>query len=110
MIATTGFLIASALASAAPAQAPVQNGFSGLWTQWSGVNAQSIQAEARREPAPAEGPLRAGSPELGARVGDVVRAGNCAEGERIARAAGDFPLVEAVRAHCTGAIQAVSRH
>ena len=110
MISTTGLLIASALASAAPAQPAAQSGFSGLWTRWSGVNADSLQAEARGAPAPAEGPLRAGSPELGQRVGDEVRSGNCTEGERLARAAGDFPLLEAVRAHCrTGAVQAVSR-
>jgi hypothetical protein len=38
-----------------------------------------------------------------------VRAGDCEEGERVARAAGDFPLVEAVRAHCRTATPAVSR-
>jgi hypothetical protein len=37
---------------------------------------------------------------LGRRVGEVVRAGDCAEGERIAREAGDFALVNAVRDHC----------
>ena len=109
MLSMTGFLLASALASAAPAQSAAQSGFSGLWTRWSGVNAESLDAEARRAPAPSEGSLRPGSPELGARVGEVVRAGDCEEGERIARAAGDFPLVEAVRAHCRGAVQAVSR-
>jgi len=109
MTSMTGILLGFALASAAPAQTPAQSGFSGLWTRWAGVNAQSLQAETRAAPAPSEGPLRAGSAELGQRVGDEVRNGNCAEGERIARAAGDFPLVEAVRTHCRGAIQAVSR-
>jgi hypothetical protein len=110
MIATTGFLLASALASAAPGQ-PAAPGFSGLWTRWSGVNAESLQAETTRAaPVQAEGVYRAGSPELGARVGEEVRGGNCAEGERLARAAGDFPLLEAVRIHCrAGAVQAVSR-
>jgi len=111
MIIMTGYLVASALASAAPVQPVAADpGYSGLWTQWSGANGESLRAEASRQaPAAPSGPLRAGSPELGARVGDVVRAGDCAEGERLARAAGDFPLVEAVRMHCRGAVQAVSR-
>jgi hypothetical protein len=111
MTLTTGILLASALASAAPAQPAAQGGFSGLWTPWSGVNAESLRAETiRAAPARAEGAYRPGSPELGARVGEEVRGGNCAEGERLARAAGDFPLLEAVRAHCrSGAVQAVSR-
>jgi hypothetical protein len=114
MIAPAPILLAAALAAAAPAQQPAvpgQQGFSGLWTQWNNANSASLQAEVRRQQAPApSGPLRAGSPELGARVGEIVRAGDCEEGERVARAAGDFPLVEAVRAHCRPAIQAVSRH
>jgi hypothetical protein len=112
MIVTSGLLLATALASAAPEQpAAPGGGFSGLWTRWSGVNAESLQAEtARAAPAPSEGAYRPGSPELGARVGEEVRGGNCIEGERLARAAGDFPLLEAVRAHCrSGAVQAVSR-
>jgi hypothetical protein len=108
MIAT--FLIASALASAAPAPArPADPSYSGLWTRWSTANGEALRAEAARQaPAAPSGPLRAGSPELGARVGEIVRAGDCEEGERVARAAGDFPLVEAVRAHCRPAIPAVS--
>jgi len=107
----TGYLLAAALASAAPAQPAAPSGFSGLWTPWSGVNAESLRAEtARAATGPSEGPLRPGSPELGQRVGEEVRNGNCAEGERLARAAGDFPLLDAVRAHCrSGAVQAVSR-
>jgi hypothetical protein len=113
MIATTGFLIASALASAAPTPAAVPDaGFSGLFTRWSGANDEALRAEASRvAPAVPAGPLRAGTPELGARVGEIVRAGDCEEGERVARAAGDFPLVDAVRAHCRRrAVQAVSQH
>jgi hypothetical protein len=111
MTLMTGYLIASALASAAPAQAAAPDpGFSGLWTRWSGVNSEALRAETTRAaPAAPAGPLRAGSPELGQRVGEIVRAGDCAGGERLAREAGDFPLVEAVRSHCRGAIQAVSR-
>ena len=110
MIVITGYLIASALASAAPAPAAAPDPYAGLWTRWSGANSEALRAEAARQaPAARSGPVRSGSPELGARVGEIVRAGDCEEGERVARAAGDFPLVEAVRAHCRGAVQAVSR-
>jgi hypothetical protein len=118
----TSVLLASAAAAAAQTPAPPPqgasqaNGFAGLWTRWGGVNRDSIQAEARRPPAapPAVqgvwGAMQPGSPALGERVGEVVRAGDCEGGERIAREAGDFPLVEAVRAHCGRTVQqAVSR-
>jgi hypothetical protein len=109
MIATT--LIALALAGIAPAQpGPAASGYSGLWTRWPVVNGEALRAEASRQTTAApSGPLRAGSPELGARVGEIVRGGDCEEGERVARAAGDFPLVQAVRAHCRPAVPAVSR-
>ena len=112
MIATTSYLIASALASAAPPPAVAPDPFAGLFTRWSGANDEALRAEASRAaPAAPAGPLRAGTPELGARVGEIVRAGDCEEGERVARAAGDFPLVDAVRAHCRrSAVQAVSQH
>jgi len=108
MIATT--LIALALAASAPAQpSQAAPGYSALWTRWPAVNGDALRAEASRQaPATPSGPLRAGSPELGARVGEIVRAGDCEEGERVARAAGDFPLVEAVRAHCRPAVPAMS--
>ena len=106
-----GILIAAALAAAAPAQPPAPDqAYSGLWTHWSAANSDALHAEAARQPpATPTGPLRAGSAELGTRVGEIVRAGDCQEGERVARAAGDFPLVEAVRAHCRTAVPAVSR-
>ena len=109
MIAAT---IALALAGAAPATPPTApRDYSGLWTRWSAANGDSLRAEAARQaPTAPTGPLRAGTPELGQRVGEIVRAGDCEEGERVARAAGDFPLVEAVRAHCRTATQAVSHH
>ncbi len=109
MIAT--ILIASALAAAAPAPAPAATrDYSSLFTHWSTANGDSLHAEAARQaPAAPSGPLRAGSPELGTRVGEIVRAGDCEEGERVARAAGDFPLVDAVRAHCRPTIPAMSR-
>ncbi len=50
--------------------------------------------------SPLDSRAQAEAVALGERVGEVVRAGDCAEGERIARVAGDFALVRAVRAHC----------
>lgn len=107
-----GILSSLFLALPALAQAPAASprlGFSGLFTPWSGVNRDSIQAEieARRHAADqgsAASPERqqhyAQAVSLGERVGQVVRAGDCEEGERIARQAGDFALVRAVRGHC----------
>jgi hypothetical protein len=105
--------------SAAPAPAPASdapaNPYSGLFTRWDGANRDSLEAgEGMVEPAPAaEGqgnavpaysPLIGRSEEeavaLGRRVGEVVRAGDCAGGERMAREAGDLALVRAVREHC----------
>lgn len=37
---------------------------------------------------------------LGQRVGELVRTGDCTAGERMAREAGDFALLAAVRAYC----------
>jgi len=99
----------------APAPGAPPNPYGELFTRWDGVNRDSIEAEASPEPAqaaadaqsfavPAYSPLQprsqAEAVALGERVGQVVRAGDCAEGERIAREAGDFALVRAVRDHC----------
>ncbi len=99
---------------AAPEPQPA-NPWRDLFTRWDGANRESMEAEASRTeappaPAPDSNAVPAYSPlasrsqaeamALGERVGAVVRTGNCAEGERIARAAGDFPLVRAVREHC----------
>jgi hypothetical protein len=94
-----------------PAQA---NPYRNLFTGWDGANRESVDAELRTQEQapppsqdnhiPAYSPLaprsQADAVALGERVGAVVRAGNCAEGERMARAAGDFALVRAVREHC----------
>jgi hypothetical protein len=117
-------LLALGLCTAAPAAAQTgapapetsANPYRNLFTRWDGVNRESLEAEAspaQQDAAPRpEGnaipaysplaPLRseAEAVALGRRVGEVVRAGNCAQGERIAREAGDFALVRAVRAHC----------
>ena len=116
-------LLALSLFSAAPAAgqgaAPppaVQtpgNPYRDLFTRWDGANRDSLAAEseaAQPAPAPESGSIPAYSPlsprsedeavALGRRVGEVVRAGDCAQGERLARAAGDLALVRAVREHC----------
>ena len=102
-------ILGLALAQAAPA-APTPDKFGRLWTGWSSANGQSIEAEKaalerlRREVEAADaarrGQLMNQGRELGERVGEVVRIGDCAEGERLARQAGDFALVAAVRDHC----------
>jgi hypothetical protein len=113
MTVTTRILLLLSLIPAAPAlaqhPAAPPSGFSGLFTPWSGVNRDSLQAEVeqRRRAAAQAAPA---SPEqqhrytqavaLGERVGEVVRQGDCAQGERLAREAGDFALVRAVRGHC----------
>lgn len=101
---------AAALAQTAPAEPPPAQkpGFESLWTGWSGVNRDSVRAEeqaartAQSAASAVEAPRRyqAGSVALGERVGEVVRLGDCDEGERLAREAGDFPLLDAVRTHC----------
>jgi hypothetical protein len=104
-------LLALAAAPAAAANTPPvpeRARFQGLFVDWSNANRQSIETErlAAQRPGPPAQPdagAGAGSVALGERVGDVVALGDCAEGERIARAAGDFALVAAVRAHCTAA-------
>ena len=94
-------------AAPAPSAAP---DFSGLFTAWSGTSRESLRAETEQRRAPPAGAVPAGSPlvargheeavALGERVAEFVRRGDCAQGERIAREAGDFPLVRAVRDHC----------
>ncbi|HEY5710320.1 MAG TPA: hypothetical protein VIT38_00370 [Allosphingosinicella sp.] len=102
-----------------PASAPTSpSPFSQLWTPWTGVTRDSAEAEAaaaRRRQVEAEAEATTSVPAaatravarrpeqgatLGERVGEMVRSGDCEGGERIAREAGDFPLVQAVRDHC----------
>ena len=107
-------LIAPSMAhgQAVPA-ASAATDFSRLWTGWGGVNREAMSTETdavrrvRHDVATADArrldQLRNQGRALGERVGEIVRLGDCAEGERVARAAGDFALVEAVRAHCAAA-------
>jgi hypothetical protein len=106
---------ASGQAGAPAAQQQPSNPFQGLWTGWSGVSRDSLEAETQAEvepdrDAPSSTSIPVGSPlfqrsradaeALGARVGQIVRGGDCAQGERIARDAGDMALVQAVRDYC----------
>jgi hypothetical protein len=87
-----------------PPQSPSASAFSRLFTPWTAAAHDSLTAESgTRAPSPAadEGDrARIQAAALGERVGEIVRAGDCEEGERVARAAGDFALVQAVRDHC----------
>jgi len=108
-----GFCLALLAPSAALAQAAPAAGasdFQRMWTGWRAANAASLSVErvsverVRQDVATADAArmhqLRNQGRALGERVGEIVRLGDCAEGERVARAAGDFALVQAVRSHC----------
>jgi hypothetical protein len=100
----------SALPAFAQSQPAPTSGFRGLWTGWGAANADSMKVErggvteVRREyqsgGSERRRQLETQGRDLGERVGEIVRLGDCAEGERVARAAGDFALVKAVRDHC----------
>jgi len=99
--------VAQGQSAPATSDTPADKGdFESLWTGWSGVSREAMRAEAEAaqsgRAAPADVPrhYRAGSVALGERVGEVVRQGDCEAGERLAREAGDFALVDAVRTHC----------
>jgi regulator of protease activity HflC (stomatin/prohibitin superfamily) len=107
------FSILLLLAAAAPppspnAPPPSVAAFAGLFTPWSAAERDSRAAEEQARTAEAPPPADAERRRIeavarGERVGEVVRSGDCEEGERIARAAGDFALVRAVRDHCRSA-------
>jgi hypothetical protein len=113
MTVTTRILLLMSLIPAAPAlaQRPAAppSGFSGLFTPWSGVNRDSLQAEVEQRRRAAAASIVAAPDQqrrytaaaaLGERVGEIVRQGDCEQGERLAREAGDLALVRAVRGHC----------
>ena len=96
------FLIVAMLPTAAIAQAPASGPADarGLWLDWRSVNGANLAAEARRQ---SDAPRTAAEARsLGDRVGQLVAAGDCEGGDRMAREAGDFPLVDAVRDYCRG--------
>ena len=96
------FLILIAVADVAAAQPRPR--FDGLFTDWQGAARASAEAEREAQARPPVAQPTAayapGSPALGQRVGEIVALGDCNEGERVARAAGDFALVAAVRDYC----------
>lgn len=91
-----------ALTSPAPVEAAEQLRFDTLVTDWQVVNREALEHELRLDPpataTPARNALAARS--LGDRVGELVASGDCEAGERMAREAGDFALMRAVRTHC----------
>ncbi len=101
-------LLAPAMLAAQPTAPRGQ--FDSMWTSWSGTNRQAMLQEneaierVRRDVATADAArqaaLRNQGRALGERVGEIVRGGDCEDGERVAREAGDFALVEAVREYC----------
>lgn len=108
LLAALALAATPALAAEPPADARAR--FGGLFVDWNAASRQSIEAERQEasrtvpDPAPVSTASAAiavpGSRALGERVGDIVALGDCAEGERVARAAGDFALVAAVRDYC----------
>lgn len=96
-------LLAAALlpgVASAQAPAPAARDSRGLWLDWRSLNGANLAAEARREANARRSAAEART--LGDRVGQLVAAGDCEGGERMAREAGDFPLVDAVREYCRG--------
>lgn len=98
------FTAACPALAAEPAPAP-QPRFEGLFVDWRDASRESVEAERRAAALAPTGAAAVpgtvpGSAALGQRVGEIVALGDCAEGERVARAAGDFALVAAVRDHC----------
>jgi hypothetical protein len=107
-------LLAQPAVSQAATPADARARFQGLFVDWGAASRQSIAAEREAAARPAYSPDAAaaassaamaapGSVALGERVGDIVALGDCAEGERVARTAGDFALVAAVRDYCNAA-------
>ncbi|MGQ0558169.1 MAG: hypothetical protein ACT4OE_01075 [Sphingosinicella sp.] len=86
------------------------DGFASLWTGWSNVSQESLAKESQGLTAVQQdfaaanarrmAQLRSQGRALGERVGRIVREGDCDDGERVAREAGDFALVQAVRQYC----------
>lgn len=103
-------LLAPATALATGTPAPEPSAFSRLWTGWGSVNRDAMAREeeavqrVREDVSTANAArmrqLQSQGRALGERVGEIVRLGDCEDGERVAREAGDFALVQAVRDYC----------
>ena len=120
ILAATPAAAAQPVAPAAPVSASESGRarFQGLFVDWNDASRASIEAEREAAARPAPSPNVAaaasavaasapGSVALGERVGAIVALGDCAEGERVARTAGDFALVAAVRNYCTAPAEAL---
>jgi hypothetical protein len=96
LILLASLLVPSAAVAAAPAPAPAPAS-ANLWIDWTELSRRAAAAQVRPS-APAVGETEARA--LGDRVGRMVAAGDCRGGEKVAMAAGDSRLVEAVRNYC----------
>ncbi|TMJ17714.1 MAG: hypothetical protein E6G94_01660 [Alphaproteobacteria bacterium] len=101
MLNSFAFLaLLAAPAAPPPAAAP--------FLDWRALSRDSARVESEQLRKPAEMPSTLASRTdaivrgraLGDRVGQIVAAGDCDEGERQARAAGDIALANAVRNYC----------
>ena len=94
LILLASLLVPTAAVATAPASAPASTN---LWIDWNELSRRAAAAQAQPSaPAVSETEARA----LGDRVGRMVAAGDCRGGEKVAMAAGDSKLVQAVRAYC----------
>ena len=94
LILIASLLMPAAAVAAAPASIPAS---ANLWIDW---NELSRRAAGARPQPPAPAVSEAEARALGDRVGRMVAAGDCRGGEKVAMAAGDSKLVEAVRNYC----------
>jgi hypothetical protein len=98
------FAFLALLAAAAPAPPPAAPTF----LDWRALSRDSSRTETEQLQRTTEMPSTiaartdaiARGRALGDRVGQIVAAGDCDEGERQARAAGDVALAKAVRDYC----------
>jgi hypothetical protein len=92
----TAILLAALLAAPVAAE-PIQPAAKGPWIDWAELNRRAAVETPQQPDRPRPEPeARA----LGDRVGQMVAAGDCRGGERIAMEAGDSALVRAVRNYC----------
>jgi hypothetical protein len=95
------------LAAAAPPVAPPAPAMDGLFVSWRDVAREAEAAERAAAVPPRRDETQARA--LGEQVGETVARGDCDGGERMAREAGDLPLLRAVQAHCRGLVRAGAR-
>lgn len=101
MVRTIALLVALIPSAALSQQAGTETPppLQGLFIDWRSLNRDAVRAESvERVPSETD---RGAARTLGERVGEVVATGDCEGGERMAREAGDFELVAAVRRYCT---------